>query len=69
MRACWIQFAKTGNPNGAGLPAWPAYKTTADEHLEFGDEIRTGRGLYKEACDLLEKLKSDRAKPATPARE
>jgi para-nitrobenzyl esterase len=68
MRACWIQFAKTGNPNGAGLPQWPAYKAATDEHLEFGDEIRTGRGLYKEACDLLEKLKNERAKSSTPAK-
>ncbi len=67
MRGCWIQFAKTGNPNGANLPTWPAYKAATDEHLEFGDEIRTGHGLYKEACDLLDKLKNDRAKPATPA--
>ncbi len=25
VAAAWISFAKTGNPNHAGLPAWPAY--------------------------------------------
>jgi para-nitrobenzyl esterase len=25
MRAYWTNFAKTGNPNGAGLGAWPIY--------------------------------------------
>jgi len=62
MRACWIQFAKTGNPNRDGLPKWPAYKAASDEHLEFGDEVRIGHGLFKEACDLLDRLKNERAK-------
>jgi para-nitrobenzyl esterase len=26
MRAYWVNFAKTGNPNGAALPQWPAFK-------------------------------------------
>ena len=67
MQACWVQFAKTGNPNGAGLPNWPAYKAATDEHLEFGDEVRIGHFLYKEACDLLEKLKTERMKTPPPA--
>jgi para-nitrobenzyl esterase len=25
-RGYWIQFAKTGSPNGKGLPAWPQFK-------------------------------------------
>ena len=26
MRAYWINFIKTGSPNGAGLPQWPQFK-------------------------------------------
>lgn len=61
MMACWVQFAKTGDPNGEGLPTWPRYVTATDQHLELGDDIKAGRGLYKDACDLWEKATSERS--------
>jgi len=54
MRAYWTNFAKSGDPNGPDLPKWPVYTTSEDPHLELGAEIKPGKGLYKEACDLLE---------------
>ena len=35
MNAYWVNFAKTGNPNGEGLPAWPEYNTQKDEILDI----------------------------------
>jgi len=56
MVAYWTNFAKTGNPNGEGLPKWPAYQTATDQHLELGAKIKIGSGLYREACDIFEDL-------------
>jgi para-nitrobenzyl esterase len=30
MQAYFVNFIKTGNPNGAGLPEWPAYRADTD---------------------------------------
>jgi para-nitrobenzyl esterase len=53
----WTRFAATGDPNGEGAPEWPIYEATSDQHLELGDEIRPGAGLYREACDLADKVR------------
>jgi carboxylesterase type B len=34
-----VNFATTGNPNGEGLPRWPAYSSQSDQALELGDKI------------------------------
>jgi para-nitrobenzyl esterase len=31
MQKYWTQFAKSGNPNGGGLPTWPAYTAATDQ--------------------------------------
>lgn len=33
--AYWTNFAKTGDPNGDSLPAWPTYAPTTDQLLDF----------------------------------
>jgi para-nitrobenzyl esterase len=40
IRAYWVQFVKTGNPNFNGLPEWPAYEPRKDQYLELGRSVR-----------------------------
>jgi len=56
MRKAWARFAATGDPNGDGLPQWPACRQETDAYLELGDEVVAKAGLYKAACDLFDKL-------------
>ncbi len=56
MSTYWTNFAKTGDPNGPGLPYWPVYAPTQFHvmHLSFhpGAEPDAHRGRY----EFLDKL-------------
>jgi para-nitrobenzyl esterase len=54
LRAYWLNFAKTGNPNGTGLPDWPEYRPDTDLVLLVAEEVTARPGLYKESLDFLE---------------
>lgn len=50
MQAYFVNFIKTGNPNGEGLPAWPAYhseatfpRLTIDANTRLGPDTRRAR--------------------------
>ena len=38
----WVNFAKSGNPNGPGLPSWPAFTNADSKVLYLGDPIAVG---------------------------
>ena len=50
----WTNFARTGNPNGDGLPEWPEYDVGDEQYLELDDSIEAKRDLLKERLDFLE---------------
>lgn len=52
MRSYWVNFATTGNPNGAGLPQWPTFTTTNMNTFYF-DRKPSARPIPN-----LEKLKA-----------
>ncbi len=35
LNSYWVNFAKTGNPNGKGLPKWSLYNTISEEILDI----------------------------------
>jgi para-nitrobenzyl esterase len=39
MSSYWVNFAKSSDPNGAGLPAWPVFSETTAEVLYFDGTI------------------------------
>lgn len=55
VQAYWINFARTGNPNGPGLPTWPAYTPEGDTLMAFSKAgaVATER-FGKGRLDLLE---------------
>jgi para-nitrobenzyl esterase len=63
MATVWTQFAKTGSPNGLGLPEWPAYSSDTEAYIELGKntgknaELRVGRmDLIRRAWDERRRL-------------
>ena len=54
MQSYWTNFAKTGDPNAAGLPRWPPYNPASDEYLEFGNDgrVRARKGDRPTFCSL-----------------
>ena len=54
----WSNFARTGNPNGPGLPDWPAYSADKGQYIELGDNVTASAGLYEEYRELINRVTS-----------
>lgn len=57
MNIYWANFAKTGNPNGNGLPDWPVYTAKSNKLLEITPDGKAiGKPDPKKArLDVIEK--------------
>ena len=55
MATVWTQFARTGSPNGEGLPEWPAYTLENKAYMELGANPGVGSGLRLAKMELIER--------------
>ncbi|TSD64899.1 carboxylesterase family protein [Inquilinus sp. KBS0705] len=55
MSTYWVNFAKTGNPNGPGLPEWPAYTPTGNQVMMLGEKPGAVPLPDKAALDFMVK--------------
>jgi carboxylesterase type B len=54
MQSYWVNFARTGDPNGPGLPAWPKFTPGTRSYIQFTDAGPAAKeGLRRATCDLL----------------
>jgi len=53
MAGALLQFMKTGNPNGAGLPKWPKYSSAKGEVMVFDDVSKAENDPDREARKAL----------------
>ncbi len=69
MQKYWTNFAKTGNPNGPGLPKWPQYDAATKPAMEFtqdGPVLKTTP--RKDVCaPFIEKYTRDPKRMSTGA--
>jgi para-nitrobenzyl esterase len=55
MSATWVQFAKTGDPNGAaGLPAWPKFDAAKRPTMFFQKESKVVEEPFKDVWAIIQ---------------
>jgi len=56
MSTYWTNFAKTGNPNNAGLTQWPRYQIAKKQIIHFDKKIQVTKLATEEKLKLLTSL-------------
>ena len=61
MEEYWTNFAKTGDPNGKGLPVWPKYDAAGKQYIDLGNDGPTAKAKMQAVpCAIYaEKLTRD----------
>ena len=52
----WTNFAKTGDPNGPGLPRWPAYDSESHSTMVFAETSASEAGVRQAKLDTFDEV-------------
>jgi para-nitrobenzyl esterase len=68
MQRYWVNFVKTGDPNGPGLRTWPGFRQPERSYVQLTEAgVTVKQGLRRSQCDIyIEHL--DRLNRRTPDR-
>ncbi len=61
MQSYWVNFAKTGDPNGEGLPQWDMRKKGQDKLIRLDSEIRMEEDPNLEIYKVIDKYMDEEA--------
>jgi para-nitrobenzyl esterase len=54
MTTYWSNFARSGNPNGSGLPAWPRYESGSRRVLHLDETIKDTADTHRPRYEALD---------------
>jgi para-nitrobenzyl esterase len=57
----WTNFARTGDPNGPGLPTWPRFNASPDSYLKLNANSSAVEPLGGGRCDFWSTLMPEEA--------
>ena len=53
----WLNFIRSGEPNGSGVPQWPRFMSAARKELIFSDSGVSAQGpVHPQICAMLDNL-------------
>ena len=68
MAAAFAAFARTGNPNHAGLPQWPAFNAATRATMTFNTETKVVNDPYGEERRALQAVRERALRSTSPPR-
>jgi para-nitrobenzyl esterase len=66
MSSYWTNFAKSGDPNGPGLPPWPAYGGRSEQVMELSDRPHAKPIPRRDALDFIDRYFARRREAPEP---